>query len=78
MLCKHTPPRLADPRAFHITLDLFAERFIGDQDAGAPEFLKLRKEGEDHPIESTGRELRKLFAWNSSDDDDYVDGEVAR
>ena len=56
----------------------FAERFIGDQDAGAPEFLKLRKEGEDHPIESTGRELRKLFAWNSSDDDDYVDGEVAR
>ncbi|GAB3610595.1 MULTISPECIES: NADP-dependent ketol-acid reductoisomerase [Humibacter] len=56
----------------------FAERFIGDQDAGAPEFLRLRKEGEDHPIESTGRELRKLFAWNSSDDDDYVDGEVAR
>jgi hypothetical protein len=22
--------------------------------------------------------LRKLFAWNSSNDDDYVDGEVAR
>jgi ketol-acid reductoisomerase len=56
----------------------FAERFIADQDAGAPEFLAARKAGEDHPIESTGRELRKLFAWNSSDDDDYVDGEVAR
>ena len=56
----------------------FAERFIADQDAGAPEFLADRKAGEDHPIESTGRELRKLFAWNSSDDDDYVDGEVAR
>ncbi|MCU1580691.1 MAG: ketol-acid reductoisomerase, partial [Microbacteriaceae bacterium] len=55
----------------------FAKRFIADQDAGAPEFLALRKKGEQHPIEETGRELRKLFAWNSSDDD-YVDGEVAR
>jgi len=56
----------------------FAKRFIADQDAGAPEFLELRKKGEQHPIEATGRELRKLFAWNSSNDDDYVDGEVAR
>jgi ketol-acid reductoisomerase len=56
----------------------FAERFINDQDAGAPEFLALRKKGEEHPIEATGRELRKLFAWNASNDDDYVDGEAAR
>jgi ketol-acid reductoisomerase len=56
----------------------FAARFIADQDAGAPEFLELRKKGEQHPIEATGRELRKLFAWNASNDDDYVDGEVAR
>ncbi|KQQ51590.1 MULTISPECIES: ketol-acid reductoisomerase [unclassified Plantibacter] len=56
----------------------FAKRFIEDQDAGAPEFLELRKKGEDHPIEATGRELRKLFAWNASNDDDYVDGSVAR
>ena len=56
----------------------FARRFIADQDAGAPEFLALRKKGEDHPIEATGRELRKLFAWNASNDDDYVDGSVAR
>jgi len=56
----------------------FAKRFIADQDAGAPEFLALRKKGEQHPIEATGRELRKLFAWNASNDDDYVDGEVAR
>ncbi|GAB3389815.1 ketol-acid reductoisomerase [Humibacter soli] len=56
----------------------FAERFIADQDAGAPEFLAERKKGEEHQIESTGRELRKLFAWNASNDDDYVDGEVAR
>src|SRR3712207_4003017 len=55
----------------------FAKRFIEDQDAGAPEFLELRKKGEQHPIESTGRELRKLFAWNKSDDD-YTEGQTAR
>jgi ketol-acid reductoisomerase len=55
----------------------FAARFIADQDAGAPEFLALRKKGEQHPIEETGRELRKLFAWKQQDND-YTDGEVAR
>ncbi len=55
----------------------FAKRFIADQDAGAPEFLALRQKGEQHPIEQTGRELRKLFAWNTNDDD-YVEGSVAR
>ena len=39
----------------------FAERFIDDQDAGAPEFKALREKGEQHPIEATGRELRKLM-----------------
>ena len=56
----------------------FAKRFIADQDNGQKEFLELRAKGEGHPIEATGRELRKLFAWNASEDDDYVDGEVAR
>ncbi|MCX7522041.1 ketol-acid reductoisomerase [Microbacterium sp. STN6] len=56
----------------------FAARFIADQDAGAPEFLALRAKGEQHPIEATGRELRKLFAWSASNDDDYVDGSAAR
>ena len=37
----------------------FAARFIADQDAGAPEFKALRAQGEAHPIEATGRELRK-------------------
>ena len=55
----------------------FAKRFIDDQDAGAPEFLALRKKGEEHPIESTGRELRKLFSWVKSSDD-YTDGVTAR
>jgi ketol-acid reductoisomerase len=55
----------------------FAKRFIDDQDAGAPEFLALRKKGEDHQIEEVGRELRGLFAWSKSDDD-YTEGSVAR
>jgi len=56
----------------------FADRFIKDQDAGAPEFKELRAKGEQHPIESTGRELRKLFAWVEDRDTDYTEGSVAR
>ena len=57
----------------------FAKRFIDDQDAGAPEFLELRAKGMAHPIEKTGQEIRKLFAWNNSNlDKDYTDGEAAR
>ncbi|MBK8462662.1 MAG: ketol-acid reductoisomerase [Nigerium sp.] len=56
----------------------FARRFIDDQDAGAPEFAALRAQGEQHPIEATGRELRKLMAWVKSHDDDYVEGTAAR
>ncbi|MGV8876817.1 MAG: ketol-acid reductoisomerase [Rhodoglobus sp.] len=55
----------------------FADRFIKDQDAGAPEFLALREKGQNHPIEATGKELRALFAWKQQDSD-YVDGSVAR
>jgi len=79
-------PRVIDPRVKEnmkaVLADVqngaFAARFINDQDSGATEFLALRAKGEAHPIEATGRELRKLFAWNASTDDDYVDGEVAR
>ncbi|HHT40311.1 MAG TPA: ketol-acid reductoisomerase [Actinomyces sp.] len=49
----------------------FAKRFIADQDAGAPEFMKLREEHESHPIEQTGRELREAFGW-TDDDEDYT------
>jgi ketol-acid reductoisomerase len=56
----------------------FAERFIADQDAGAPEFKALRAKGEQHPIEATGRELRKMFSWIKPGDEDYVEGQVAR
>ncbi|GMA40439.1 ketol-acid reductoisomerase [Mobilicoccus caccae] len=56
----------------------FAQRFIDDQDAGAPEFKALREKGAQHPIEATGKELRKLMAWVKDDDSDYVEGSAAR
>ena len=56
----------------------FAQRFIDDQDAGGPEFEALRAKGEQHPIEETGRELRKLMAWVKSHDSDYTEGTATR
>ncbi|MFC3688251.1 ketol-acid reductoisomerase [Aquipuribacter hungaricus] len=56
----------------------FAKRFFDDQDAGAPEFRRFREEQEKHPIETTGRELRKMMAWVSDGDDDYTEGTAAR
>ncbi|WP_188893827.1 ketol-acid reductoisomerase [Microlunatus endophyticus] len=56
----------------------FAQRFIDDQDAGAPEFKRFREEAEQHPIEKVGKELRNLMAWVKSHDDDYVEGSAAR
>ncbi|NNG36595.1 ketol-acid reductoisomerase [Nakamurella aerolata] len=47
----------------------FAERFIADQDAGAPKFKELRAEQEQHPIEQTGKKLRGLMSWVAADDD---------
>ncbi|MEO6115502.1 MAG: ketol-acid reductoisomerase, partial [Pseudolysinimonas sp.] len=78
-------PRIIDPsvkeRMKEVLADIqsgaFAERFIGDQDAGAPEFLALRAKGAAHPIEATGKELRALFAWKQQDAD-YVEGSAAR
>jgi ketol-acid reductoisomerase len=78
-------PRVIDPRVKEnmqavladIQSGAFAKRFIEDQDNGAKEFIELRTKGEKHPIETTGRELRKLFAWKQADTD-YVDGSAAR
>ncbi|TDC49419.1 ketol-acid reductoisomerase [Jiangella ureilytica] len=56
----------------------WAAGFIADQDAGAPDFTRLRAEGEAHPIEATGRELRKLMSWVKTSDDDYTEGTAAR
>ena len=78
-------PRVIDPRVKEnmqavladIQSGAFAKRFIDDQDNGGVEFAEFRKKGESHPIEKTGQELRKLFAWKQTDSD-YVDGQVAR
>lgn len=56
----------------------FAQRFIADQDAGAPEFKRLREMEAQHPIEATGRELRKMFSWIKNTDEDYTEGSAAR
>ncbi|MCF2706942.1 ketol-acid reductoisomerase [Arcanobacterium haemolyticum] len=56
----------------------FAKRFIDDQDAGAPEFKKLRAEHAAAPIEKTGQEIRKMFSWNSAVDADYTEGKAER
>jgi ketol-acid reductoisomerase len=79
-------PRVIDPRVKEnmqaVLADIqsgeFADRFIKDQDAGGPEFLELRAKGEQHPIEGTGRDLRKLMAWVEGDDEDYTEGTAAR
>ena len=55
----------------------WAQRFIDDQDAGAPDFKKRRAEQENHPIEATGKELRKLMSWVAAQDD-YQEGTAAR
>ncbi len=78
-------PRVIDPSVKEnmkavladIQSGAFATRFIEDQDNGGKEFLELRAKGEQHPIESVGRELRGLFSWSQTDSD-YVDGSVAR
>jgi ketol-acid reductoisomerase len=79
-------PRVIDPHVKQnmqavladIQSGAFAERFIADQDAGAPEFQALRAKGEAHPIEDTGRKLRGLMSWVQTGDDDYTEGTAAR
>ena len=80
-------PRVIDPSVKQhmkevladIQSGAFAKRFIDDQEAGAPEFKALRAKGESHPIEATGRELRKMFSWiKTSNKDDYQEGKAAR
>ncbi|CCH73136.1 ketol-acid reductoisomerase [Nostocoides australiense] len=80
-------PRVIDPHVKEnmqavladITSGAFAKRFIDDQDNGGAEFTALREKGAQHPIEKTGKELRKLMAWLDTEQDaDYVEGSAAR
>ncbi len=56
----------------------FAKKFIEDQDAGAPEFKQMRESEQAHPIETTGKELRKMFSWIKPTDADYTEGKADR
>ena len=79
-------PRVIDPHVKEnmkaVLADIqngsFAKRFVDDQQAGGPEFKELRAEGEQHPIEKVGRELRGLMSWVENKGDDYVEGTAAR
>ena len=79
-------PRVIDPHVKEnmqavladIVNGTFARRFIEDQDAGAPEFNRLRKQGAEHPIEATGKQLRGLMSWIKDSDSDYVEGSASR
>jgi ketol-acid reductoisomerase len=41
----------------------FAREWVAEDDAGRPNFAKLREQGEHHPIEETGRKLRGMMSW---------------
>ena len=41
----------------------FAKTWVKEYEAGYPEFKRLLKEGEKHPIEKTGAKLRSLMPW---------------
>jgi ketol-acid reductoisomerase len=80
-------PRVIDPHVKEnmkavladIQSGAFAKRFIDDLESGAKEFTALRAKGESHPIETVGRELRKMFSWmKKNDNDDYKEGSAAR
>ena len=44
----------------------FARELIAEIEAGQPNFSRLRKEAEEHPIEAVGRELRAMMPFLSS------------
>ena len=79
-------PRVIDPHVKEnmkaVLADIqngsFAKRFIDDQRSGASDFKRLRAQGEQHPIEQVGRQLRGMMSWVDNGGDDYVEGTAAR
>jgi ketol-acid reductoisomerase len=41
----------------------FAREWVGEDEAGRPNFQKLVEQGEQHPIEEVGKKLRGLMSW---------------
>jgi ketol-acid reductoisomerase len=44
----------------------FANEWIAEYRAGLPNFKRLRKEAEEHPVEEVGRKLRSFMPWLGS------------
>ncbi len=43
----------------------FAREWVAENEAGQPNFSRLRKEAEEHPVEAVGRELRAMMPFLS-------------
>jgi ketol-acid reductoisomerase len=64
-------PRIIDERAKdemrrilgEIQSGEFAREWIGEDDAGRPNFTKWREQGAAHPIEEVGKKLRGMMSW---------------
>jgi ketol-acid reductoisomerase len=41
----------------------FTREWIGEDEAGRPNFTKWRVQAATHPIEATGRKLRRMMSW---------------
>ena len=41
----------------------FANEWVAEDDNGRPNFAKLQREGQEHPIEQVGERLRGLMSW---------------
>ncbi len=41
----------------------FAKEWIKENEEGRPNFNKLIKEGDNHPIEEVGKKLREMMPW---------------
>ncbi|MBN9744383.1 ketol-acid reductoisomerase [Amycolatopsis sp. A1MSW2902] len=41
----------------------FAREWVAEDEAGRPNFTKLEEQGNQHPIEKTGKKLRDLMSW---------------
>ena len=56
----------------------YAKAFVQEGASNYASMTAYRRLNAAHPIEQTGRELRKLMAWVKSHDTDYVEGSSAR
>jgi ketol-acid reductoisomerase len=41
----------------------FAREWVDEDDQGRPNFTRLREAGANHPIEQTGKPLRRMMSW---------------